>query len=235
VFDQRRYLLAHLLRRGRWSAFRTHVAAQRAKGIGLGAIARQLAPAVVPRRAWRRYNGVRSTGVRSLMPAWLDPRSVPGAVDRYAERTTLDWSEQQLAAFAGPGLTAEADTITEAVSGLVVRRPWADVDLWEFFLSLPAETKFPNVTRKGLMRTWLRGRVPDEILDRPTKTVFNDSIVARIDYDELRRRLVDPPERLPGVRYDRLERRLEARDMDVREFDWAKDLAAVHAFLGLWS
>jgi asparagine synthase (glutamine-hydrolysing) len=235
VFDQRRYLLAHLLRRGRVSALGHHLVSQRRKGVGLVAIGRQLGLGLVPRRAWARYERARSAGERSMIPAWLEPRSVPGAVERYAERATMDWSAQQVAAFAGPGLTVEADNVTEAVNGIVVRRPWADVDLWQFFLSLPAEAKFPNVTRKGLMRTWLRGRVPDEILDRPTKTVFNDSIVQRIDYDELGRWLVRPATRLPGVRYDLLEDRLSARDMDAREFEWAKDLAAAHAFLGLWS
>jgi len=235
VFDQRRYLLAHLLSTRRYRALRHHVGMQQKKGVAPLAIVRQLTPAIVLRRAWIRYNRVRSTGTRSRIPEWLDPGAVPGAVERYAERTTLDWTEQQLAAFDGPGLSAEADTITEAAAGIVVRRPWADVDLWEFFLSLPAEAKFPNVTRKGLMREWARGRVPDEILDRPTKTVFNDSIVARIDYAELRRWLDGPSTRIPGVRYARLADRIAAADMDVREFDWAKDLAAVHAFVGLWS
>ena len=45
------------------------------------------------------------------------------------------------------------------------------------FLSLPAEAKHPDSNYKGLVRRLLRGRVPDEILDRTQKTVFNDSIL----------------------------------------------------------
>jgi asparagine synthase (glutamine-hydrolysing) len=233
VFDQRRNLLAHLLRRGRLSALSAHVAAQRAKGVGVGAIARQLAPAVVPRWVEARYRSASSIRAGEI-PSWLDPRSVVGAQARYASRASRRWAHQQLAAFDGPGLTSEADEIVQAVTGLRVRRPWADVDLWELFLSLPAETKFPNAVRKGLVRRWLRGWVPDEILDREDKTVFNASIIARIDYDALRRWLLNPPHRIRGVRYDVLADRLRAANMDLREYHWAKDLAAVHAFLSLW-
>jgi hypothetical protein len=116
--------------------------------------------------------------------------------------------------------------------GIRVRRPWADVDLWEFFLSLPAETKFPDARRKALARELLRGRVPDVILDRKGKVVFDDSIMERIDYPALRRWLVDPPVRVRGVDYELLEKRLADEDFGVWDHIWAKDLAAVHAFVG---
>jgi hypothetical protein len=128
----------------------------------------------------------------------------------------------------------EADDIVQEVCGVRTRRPWADVDLWEFFLRLPAEVKFPDTQSKGLVRRLLRGRVPDAILDRRDKTVFDESIVARIDYPTLRRWLIDPKDRLNGVRYDVLRRRLEQEDLSVGEFVRAKDLAGVHAFLSQW-
>ena len=35
--------------------------------------------------------------------------------------------------------------------GVDVRRPFVDVDLWEFFLSLRAEVKFPDTRSKTLV------------------------------------------------------------------------------------
>ena len=80
----------------------------------------------------------------------------------------------------------------------------------------------------------IRGRVPDSIVERPSKTLFNASIMARIRYDELRRWLLDPPVRVRGIDYGRLADRLENEDMSLIEYQWAKDLACVHAFLALW-
>jgi hypothetical protein len=115
-----------------------------------------------------------------------------------------------------------------------VRRPFADVDLWEFFLSLPAEQKFPANETKGLVRRLLRGRVPDSILDRTDKTHFNDYIMASVDYVELGRWLREPQVRIRGVDYRALADRLDAKDLSLAEYIWAKDLAGVHAFLDLW-
>jgi hypothetical protein len=58
--------------------------------------------------------------------------------------------------------------------------------------------------------------------------------MARVRYDELRRWLLDPPIRVLGIRYDVLADRLRAEDMSLMEYQWAKDLACVHAFLSLW-
>ena len=80
----------------------------------------------------------------------------------------------------------------------------------------------------------LRGHVPDEILDRRGKTFFDEAIRARIDYDELRRWLVGPGHQVRGVDYAMLARRLQAQDLDLTEFIWARDLAAVQAFVAQW-
>jgi len=111
------------------------------------------------------------------------------------------------------------------------RRPFADVDLWEFFMSLPAEVKFPSVVTKGLMRQLLRGRVPDPILDRREKTVFNESVRERIDYAELKRLLSSPSYPIAGVDYRALLAKIDEGDLGVFEYTWAKDLAATHAFM----
>jgi len=80
----------------------------------------------------------------------------------------------------------------------------------------------------------LRGRVPDSILDRTDKTHFHVYIMASVDYEELGRWVRDPQVRVRGVDYAMLAQRLDARDLTLPEYIWAKDLAGVHAFLGLW-
>jgi len=107
-----------------------------------------------------------------------------------------------------------------------------DVDLWEFFLSLQAETKYPDVQPKKLLaRRLLRGRVPDAILDRGQKTYFDDWLMAMIDYPFLRELLIDPEEQVPGVDYARLAEHLRQEDLTVKDFLYVRDLAAIHAFL----
>ena len=144
------------------------------------------------------------------------------------------WSALQLAAFNGCAVTMEAGDLCAALNGVKVRRPFADVDLWEFFLSLPAEMKFPDLRSKTLVRRLLRGKLPDAILDRRDKTVFDDHIMSRIDYATLRQFLVDPNHRVAGVDYQRLAARIEQADFQLVDWLWANDLVRIHAFLSLW-
>jgi len=131
-------------------------------------------------------------------------------------------------------LAFEADDLVQSVAQVAIRRPWADIDVWEFFLSLPAEVKFPDPASKSLVRTLMRGRVPDVVLDRTDKTVFDAHIQEGIDYDELGKRLLDPAVHISGVDYGAVAEALQGRNLDLGSFMWAKDLAAVHAFLSRW-
>jgi hypothetical protein len=115
-----------------------------------------------------------------------------------------------------------------------VRRPFADIDLWEFFLSLPAEIKYPDLRSKTLVRRLLRGRIPDRILDRRDKTLFNDHVMSQVDYPVLRQFLLEPEHRVRGVDYERLAERLEREDFNLVDWRWAYDLVRVHAFLHRW-
>jgi hypothetical protein len=144
------------------------------------------------------------------------------------------WLKEQMAFFVGPGIGLESDEVCAAVCGVQPRRPWADVDLCEFFLSLPAEIKFPDHKRKTLVRTHLRGTVPDAILDRRDHVVFTDFVLDSVDYPELRRWIVDPIDRIHGVNYSLLAERLEKESFGYGELKWAIDLAKVQAFLALW-
>jgi asparagine synthase (glutamine-hydrolysing) len=144
------------------------------------------------------------------------------------------WIELQTSSFGGSSETLAADEVVADLNGVYVARPFVDVDLWEFFLSLRAEVKFPDTRRKTLVKRSLRGRVPDEILDRRDKTVFGEYSLTHANYDVMRHYLVDPPHRLPGVDYRRLAERLEQGNFTLWEYCWARDLTSAHAFLAAW-
>jgi len=226
------HLVTHLVRARRLRALRAFVGAERARGVSRGAIARQLARASFPSAVADAYDSRRRQD--SFGPDWLDrtrvARQAPGQV-----RARGRWRQAQLASFYIPRLAVEADEIEQASTGVQVRWPWADVDLWEFFLRLPAETKYPDLRpRKLLVRRLLRGKVPDAILDRAEKTVYGDAEMRWIDYRLLRELLRHPEERIAGVDYDRLGRHLEDEDLPARDFRYIRNLAAIHIFLEEW-
>jgi asparagine synthase (glutamine-hydrolysing) len=230
VMDMRRALLAHLLVQGRIGPLAHHVRMRLARGKSPIAVGRQLVSTAVPGPAYRAYLRARPPRRGSRVPAWIDVGKVNDHAIRDSVAPARQWRRAQLG-FAGPGLSVEAHEVLQEYFGVRSRHPWVDVDLWEFFLSLPAEQKFPDVRSKGLVKRLLRGRVPDEILDRRDKTVFNDSFSARIDYPALRRWLASPTWRVPGVDYDLLREHLDHEDLGVFDYIWAKDLASAHAFV----
>jgi asparagine synthase (glutamine-hydrolysing) len=230
VFDMTRYLIPYLLMHGRFAALARNLWARRSRGASLASLGRQLLGALVPARITAARWAVRRNGA----PDWLDLRKVNEAAVRSIVPAGERWRAVQVGAFSVPGISMEADDICQELCGVRTRRPWADVDLWEFFLSLPAEVKFPDTKSKTLVRRLLRGRVPDEILDRRDKTFFDESIVANVDYPELRRLIGDPEYRIEGVDYGRLRERLDHEDLQLSDILWAKDLAGIHAFLSLW-
>lgn len=231
VFDIQRDLLTHLIWRGKLPAVLRQLSEQHRAGIRPRALARQVLFALSPRfvlAAWKRVRPGFSP------PHWVDPVRIRAREARRVVRRRERWPGQQLGFLQGPGLSVEADAILQARCGVRVRRPWTDVDLWEFFLSLPAELKFPHAWSKSLVRSLLRGQVPDAVLDRQDKTVFNEFVLADIDYPSLRRWLVEPRHRIQGIEYRALSERLEREDLQLSDYVWAKDLAAIQAFLDRW-
>jgi hypothetical protein len=97
-------------------------------------------------------------------------------------------------------------------------------------LSLRAETKFPDAVPKSLVRRAMRGRLPDEVLDRRDKTYFDEHALSTADYEALRRWIFQTDYRVDGVDYDLLAERVEGGRLGVLELAWANDLARVHAF-----
>lgn len=233
IVERRNYLLPHLLLHGRWGPLRDHLARQRrVHDVGTKGMLRQLAPAFVTPRMERAWHQVRPATVTP--PPWLDGSRLRRMEGRWATPARERWARFQVAIFMGPDIAAEAEDLVQAVTRMRVRRPFGDLDLIEFFLSLPAEQKFPDTHFKGLIRGLLRDRLPDALLDRPSKAVFNDAVLARADPAKLRALLIAPAHRIPGIDYAVLADHLERDDFDISTYEWMKNLAATHAFLARW-
>jgi hypothetical protein len=234
VFDERESLLGHLLARGRlWTLWR-HIRGQRSMGRPYRAIGRQLAAPFVPTSLAWAYRHLPWSHSPANIPDWLDARRVREEAVRFRPPVGRRWGQEQVATLRRPELWLEADEICQARCGVDVRRPWADVDLWEFFLSLRAEIKFADVQRKGLVRRLLRGKVPDAVLERKDKTLFDDLVMAQLDYPALRHWLSEPRHHISGVNYQILGQHLDRQDLKLRDLRWVYELASAHAFLSQW-
>lgn len=236
VFGSPMHTLAHLLYHGRWRALLGLLHAERLRGAERPELLRELGQAVVPGAVANWYYRVRGLDFPERIPDWLDAR----VVNQVPFRSDLlpaphrRWREVQRSGLEGSTITIEADELCAARVGARVRRPFADVDLWEFFIGLRAETKFPDLRFKTLGKSLLRGKVPDAILDRRRKTVFDDHVMTQIDYPLLSRLFDNPRHPMRGVNYRRLAERVRARDFNRFDWHWAQDLARIHAFLRRW-
>ena len=239
VFTFGQHLIGHYVLHGRVGATISWLRDQRERGASWRRIARRAGPSLVSPRtglAWLRLRG-RTQAFRHL-PDWVDPDTAGGPAERpdFVRPARRRWLEHQLDPVVGVGsYSFDADAVCAAYHGVHVRRPLADVDLWEFVLTLPAEIKFPNALPKSLLRESVRGRLPDAILDRQDKTFFDDFALRTADYEGLRHWILETDVQLTGVDYALVGRRIEARDMKVVELLWAYDLARAHAFLSLWA
>jgi asparagine synthase (glutamine-hydrolysing) len=230
VTEMNTHVLTHLVLNGRLPAAVARYRRERAAGRPAARVVRRLFSGLTPdpiRLGVRRALG----RPRHPRPDWITGRSI-GRNASVSPRAR--WTTEQLNMFAGTGIMLDTHDVIVTQQRVDVRRPFADVDLLEFFLGLRAEVKHGDPRRKGLLRTTLRGRVPDEILDRRDKTVFNEDVLARIDYETLERWLIRPKYRLSYIDYDLLEATLKRRNLELREFIWMKDLAAIQAFLEEW-
>jgi asparagine synthetase B (glutamine-hydrolysing) len=230
------HLLAHLVLRGRLHALYELMKAEHAAGAGRRDLVLEAMTAFVPGRVINWWIALRGRNMMHKVPPWFARSSYNPLISRrdYMVPARERWRDQQLLGTSGNTIMMEADVTIAAMAGVTIRRPLADVDLWEFFLSLRAEVKFPLLQWKALARQALRGVIPDEIIDRPKKTLFNDHVMRQIDYPTLERLLVRPRHRLDGVNYEILAERIERREMDFHEWIRARDLARIHAFLNAW-
>jgi asparagine synthetase B (glutamine-hydrolysing) len=231
VIEMRAGLLPYLLSRGRWRSAARFLSSRRRGGAQWGTLTRSVVRASIPDPWVQRLRRGRPPAALLRVPDFVDASRVNTADPAAASTKRQHWREEQLHAFRGPGLSFEADAVVQDRHRLLVRRPWMDIDLWEYWLSLRAEDKFPASRYKALVKDLMRGRLPDEVLDRRSFTTFNDVIMSRVDYAGLEAWLLRPQWQMPGVDYRRLQQRLEERDLSLPDYVWAKDLATAHAFV----
>jgi asparagine synthase (glutamine-hydrolysing) len=63
-------------------------------------------------------------------------------------------------------INVKVDRATSAV-GLEARAPFLDTDVVNFACALPPELRMQGTTTKRILKTAMRGLLPDDILDRP--------------------------------------------------------------------
>jgi asparagine synthetase B (glutamine-hydrolysing) len=236
VFGSPMHVVPHLLTRGRWGSLANLLLVERRRGISTPNLANLVLQTFVPGRPANWFLHWSGLDFPHRIPNWLDEETVNEVPFRsdLLPPSRERWRQSQLVGTQGATITIEADEMCAAMTGVTVRRPMADIDLWEFFLSLPAEIKHPDLRFKILAHGKMRGILPDEILDRRSKTVFDDHIMTHLDDDTLTRLLVRPRHRMRGVDYKRLAQRIARRDLTRFDWFWGRDLAWIHAFLNAW-
>lgn len=232
IFTINRFLLGHLASHGRWSALRGQIAVRRGSGRSRLSLTRQLMRELTPAPLARLFAVARRQR-STFFPPWTDPGIMGGSryVTSLRNPVRQRWSRPTLQATRGTTTTSEAMEACAASLGITVRHPLADRDLWEFFLSLPADVLYPDTIPKSFVRQTLRGLLPDEVLDRRDKTVFDENLMANVPWERLRRHLSSPELRIEGIDYGLLNERLNTRSLEPVELVWAYDLATVHVFL----
>lgn len=232
AFTINRFILGHLLVRGRWKGLSDLLRVRRNAGRSLLSLTKQLVYEVTPAplgKAYARLVRNRST----FNPPWVDTTVAGGAryVTAISDPVLRRWTIPTIQATRGTTSTQEAIDICASTAGVVVRTPLADRDLWEFFLSLPVEAKFPDLTPKSILRKAMRGKLPDSILDRRDKTVFDEHVLETVPWPRIAALIDDSDYRMPGVDYAMLQDRIANRRAAATEVVWAQDLATVHAFI----
>jgi len=236
TFGTPMHAVQHLLTHGRLRALTKLLRAEHRRGASVPRLTERLLATFVPGGLANKYFHWRRLDAPERIPDWIDARKVNERPYRgdFMPPSRERWRRLQLGGTHGATVMGEADVTCAAIAGVTVRRPLADIDLWEFFLSLPAEVKFPDLRYKVLPRGLLRGVLPDEIIDRRDKTAFDAHVILQVDYPTLKRLLVEPRHRIPAVDYRRLAQRIERQDFKRFDWFWAKDLAWIHAFLNAW-
>lgn len=235
VYDLREHALSRMLWRGKVGPVVRQVRSWRGRGADRMSITRSLLSGLVPPSVALAY--ARRFRTAPDPAPWLDRSFMPGldrnwALERSARRR---WPEIQLFFATGPSYPGlEIATVMGDVAGVRTRRPLVDRQLWELFLSLPPEVKFPSFETKALVRRVLDGRAPDEVVWRTDKTVFDEDSRVRSETGFLVERMKDGFQ-LPGVYYPVLLDRLENGEVTTWELSMARTLASIHAFIEVCS
>jgi asparagine synthase (glutamine-hydrolysing) len=234
VYALRYQTLGHLVWKGRWAGARAHVAYERGRDRTWSSLSRELTRSLAPGLALHYWSRRRS---HKSLPPWVDPAAVSPILDRDRIPPVGDrWPFLQLRPVVGDYALAFDDVdVASSLSGITVRYPLVDRDLWEFCLSLRAEVKYPTPRSKDLLRRAMNGILPDEIVNRSTKTFFTESGLRNFSPNELADWIDSDHYRFDGIDYKKLRQRLSSDAMSIQEIDWAQNLARCHAFLTKWN
>ncbi len=184
LFGADSFLLAHLVRRGRfqtaWSICRD------LPGLGehptLAATSRALWNLAVrdalPLPLQRLRRSVRST--QDLTPSWLTKsaahalRGDHDPLDWRRSRAPLWWSHLSQVLTTGRNQIGMFDTLRQigATSGLERQHPLLDLELVELVLRLPPDYAFRDRLDRAVQREAMKPRVPDVIVRRAEKSFF---------------------------------------------------------------
>jgi asparagine synthase (glutamine-hydrolysing) len=190
-------------------ASRTH-----AEGASWGAALRShFGWALLPRSLTRAYMRLRGERPEEQLPAWLvDPLRgrILAAQD---SREAPDWHDEQARIY--DGMLEILLEVLERIGlehSVTLLHPLADLDLVEFFLTLPPEVKFSGGVHKGLVRCSFP-ELPAIVRRRQYKPHFDDVASAGADPAELEAALAAGPRALPGVDWDALATRAHGGDL----------------------
>ena len=151
----------------------------------------------------------------------------PGPRPDLARPARRRWLEHQLDPLVGVGAYSfDADALApRSAACMSAGRSWTSTCGSSSLRFQRREV--PDAVPKSLLRESVRGRLPDELLDRADKTFFNDFALRTADYEGIRRLALTSELRIEGVDYGSSPSAWSARDLDVVELLWAYDLARV--------
>lgn len=116
-----------------------------------------------------------------------------------------EWRRRQLRQVS-PVTTArmEEHELRGARYGIDLRHPFADRDLVEFLVSLPASIKSDPMRPKALLRAAIAGHAPDDVLERGEKPEYLSVLEHRVDRGRCLDWVKESGVRLPLVNYEAL-------------------------------
>jgi asparagine synthase (glutamine-hydrolysing) len=159
---------------------------------------------LLPHRLTHAYRRHRGAGIEQWVPAWVTDPLRSRIVTTQDRRIAPNWMSEQSWIYDG-----RLEILLEVLERLGLKHsvmllhPLADLDLAEFFLTLPPEVKFSGGIRKGLVRRSFP-ELPAIVSGRYYKPHFDDVASAGANAAELAAALAAGPRALPGVDWDAL-------------------------------
>jgi asparagine synthase (glutamine-hydrolysing) len=165
--------MSELLKAGRFIKFYNEFRdIEKFRGYGKLKLIKYLGNAVIPRPIKNKLKGM--MGYKSLTPSWLNVKKYLAIDNRQLQKfnSVKELSIDQLSNRGIRALLHWEDRNSMAYS-IEARVPFLDYRLVEYALSLPTEMKIENGITKKILRTSMRGILPDVIADRQDKLGFS--------------------------------------------------------------